>query len=581
LSQARDQYTKLLKKYLLPHRGFLVALSFLLFSNIGLLLINPQIMRSFIDTAKEGAPLEAIVWIGILFLCVALVNEVTGIGARYVSEKLAWRSTNSLREDLALHCLRLDMAFHNKKTPGEMIERIDGDVASLANFFSEFTIRVFGNVLLLTGVLVVLAWEDWRIGAMMAVYSGIVMGALLMMRTVAVPHWKEAREASANLYGFIEEHLQGTEDIRSNGATGHTMNLLYGFAGKRMKVEYRAGLVNIRLWGLTQSLHVVGHILALVLGYYLYNQGLVTVGTVFMVFWYTDMLFRPLNQLTRQMEDFQRAAASISRVQKLLETTTRIVSREDRVVTDGALGVRFSNVTFGYDPEEPVLHDVTFDLAPGKTLGLLGRTGSGKSTMSRLLFRLYDVTDGEIILGGEDLRDLSISEVRHRVGMVTQSVQLFRGTVRDNLTFFDPTVPDDHILRVIDRMGLTEWFGTLPRGLDTELQSEGGGLSAGEAQLLTFTRVFLKDPGLVILDEASSRLDPATESQIENAVDHLLENRSGIIIAHRLSTVQRADDILILDDGRIVEHGARVDLVADPHSRFSELLKTGMTEVLS
>lgn len=581
MSQARSQYVKLLKQYLLPHRGLLSGLTLLLFSSIGLQLVNPQIMRSFIDTAKAGAPLESIVWIGVLFLCVALVNEGAGIGARYLSEKLAWTSTNALREDLALHCLRLDMGFHNQKTPGEMIERVDGDVASLANFFSEFTIRVLGNVILLSGVLGALYWENVRIGGAMTIYAIVVLGSLLAMRNIAVPHWKEAREASADLFGFLEEHLSGTEDIRANGATGHSMNLLYGFAGKRLKKELRASFVSIRLYSLTTALHVVGHILALILGYYLYNQGVVTVGTVFMIFWYTDMLFRPLSQLTRQMEDFQKAAASISRIEELTGTTTQIVSAKEKLLDDGPLGVRFANVTFGYDPEEPVLHDVSFELKAGRTLGLLGRTGSGKSTISRLLFRLYDVTDGRIELGGEDLRDLAISEVRHRVGMVTQSVQLFRGTVRDNLTFFDPEVPDAHILGVIDRMGLTEWFGTLPDGLDTELENEGGGLSAGEAQLLTFTRVFLKDPGLVILDEASSRLDPATETQIENAVDHLLEDRTGIIIAHRLATVQRADDILILEDGRIVEHGARLDLIADPTSRFSGLLRTGLTEVLS
>lgn len=581
MGKARSQYIKLLKQYLLPHRGLLAALAFLLFSNIGLQLINPQIMRSFIDTAKAAAPLDDIVFIGLLFLGVALVNEVMGIGARYVSEKLAWTSTNALREDLALHCLRLDMSFHNKKTPGEMIERIDGDIASLASFFSDFTIRVFGNLLLLTGVLGALYWENVRIGAGMTVYAFVTVGSLLLMRNIAVPHWKEAREASANLFGFLEEHLSGTEDIRANGATGNTMNLLYGFAGERLRKELRAGIVSVRLYSLTTFLYVLGHILALVLGYYLYNQGAITVGTVFMIFWYTDMLFRPLSQLTRQMEDFQKAAASISRIEELTETTTSIVARHDKTLTDGPLGVTFDHVTFGYDPEEPVLHDVSFNLQAGRTLGLLGRTGSGKSTMSRLLFRLYDVTDGRILLGGADLRDLAISEVRHRVGMVTQSVQLFRGTVRDNLTFFDPTVADDHILRVIDRMGLTPWFETLPDGLNTELENEGGGLSAGEAQLLTFTRVFLKNPGLVILDEASSRLDPATEAQIENAVDHLLEERTGIIIAHRLATVQRADDILILDDGRIIEHGPRAELAADPTSRFSVLLKTGMTEVLS
>jgi ATP-binding cassette subfamily B protein/ATP-binding cassette subfamily C protein len=203
--------------------------------------------------------------------------------------------------------------------------------------------------------------------------------------------------------------------------------------------------------------------------------------------------------------------------------------------------------------------------------------------MTRLLYRLYDPTSGAICLGASaaiNIRQTPLDELRGRIGLVTQEVQLFRATVRDNLTFFNPTIPDTRILAVIDDLGLHEWFGRLPNGLDTELQTEGSSLSAGEAQLLAFTRVFLQDPGLVILDEASSRLDPATERLIERAVDRLLQNRTGIIIAHRLATVQRADDILILDRGCIQEYGPRTRLVEDPNSRFAQLLQTGMEEVL-
>jgi len=181
---------------------------------------------------------------------------------------------------------------------------------------------------------------------------------------------------------------------------------------------------------------------------------------------------------------------------------------------------------------------------------------------------------------GADIRQGQLAELRTRVGMVTQSVQLFRATIRDNLTFFDSHVSDAHILEVIDDIGLMPWYDNQNQGLDTELQSGGSGLLAGQAQLLTFVRVFLKDPGLVILDEATSRLDPATENMIERAIDKLLQQRTAIIIAHRLSTVQRVDDILILDGGHIAEHGRRRDLVADENSRFSQLLKTGLTEAL-
>jgi len=221
-------------------------------------------------------------------------------------------------------------------------------------------------------------------------------------------------------------------------------------------------------------------------------------------------------------------------------------------------------------------------------LGLLGRTGSGKSTLVRLLFRFYDPDSGSILFGGggdreslSDIRQLPLAELRQRVGMVTQEIHLFHASVRDNLTFFASSERDERILQVIRELGLGKWYDSLPEGLDTVLESGGGGLSAGEAQLLAFVRVFLQDPRLVILDEASSRLDPATETLLEGAIDRLLRERTAIIIAHRLRTVRRADDILILEAGRVVEYGVRERLVADAASRFSGLLAFGLEEVLA
>jgi ABC-type multidrug transport system fused ATPase/permease subunit len=241
-------------------------------------------------------------------------------------------------------------------------------------------------------------------------------------------------------------------------------------------------------------------------------------------------------------------------------------------------------VTFAYDDEagsEVVLDDVSFDIAPGRVVGLLGRTGSGKSTIARLATRLYEPQGGEVRVGDLATWDIDMAELRRKVAMVTQDVQLFRATIRDNLTFFDSTVSDATLLDVIHRLELDEWLASLPEGLDTMLQSGSGGLSAGQAQLLAFTRVFLRNPGVVVLDEASSRLDPATEALIERAVDHLLEGRTAILIAHRLDTVARADDIIILDNGRVIESGERRSLQKNPKSRFSQLLAAGMEEALA
>jgi ABC-type multidrug transport system fused ATPase/permease subunit len=280
------------------------------------------------------------------------------------------------------------------------------------------------------------------------------------------------------------------------------------------------------------------------------------------------------------MEDLQKAGAGIVRVQELAAATSALHDPAAPVpLPSGALDVAFDGVSFGYGDDEMVLEDLSFRLAPGTVLGLLGRTGSGKTTISRLLFRLYDPASGAIRLGGIDLRDAQRADIRGRVGMVTQDVQLFRATVRDNVTFFDRAVDDERILAALEDLGLADWYAGLPEGLDTVLGAGGAGVSAGEAQLLAFTRVFLKDPGLVILDEASSRLDPATERLIERAVERLLVGRTGIIIAHRLATILRADQVMILERGRIAEYGDRVALTNDPDSRLAALLRTGLEAV--
>jgi ABC-type multidrug transport system fused ATPase/permease subunit len=227
------------------------------------------------------------------------------------------------------------------------------------------------------------------------------------------------------------------------------------------------------------------------------------------------------------------------------------------------------------------LNGLSFDLKPGSILGLLGRTGSGKTTLGRLIFRLYDVKAGSIKVNDADLREAHLDTLRRNIAIVTQDVQLFRASIRDNLTFFDRSIPDERILQTLEELELGDWYRSLPNGLDTELEPGGRSLSAGEGQLLAFTRVFLRDPALVILDEASSRLDPTTEGRLERAIDRLLQGRTAIIIAHRLHTVHRADEIMILEDGSICEYGDRAQLVSDPGSRFYRLLQTGLEEVLA
>jgi ABC-type multidrug transport system fused ATPase/permease subunit len=300
---------------------------------------------------------------------------------------------------------------------------------------------------------------------------------------------------------------------------------------------------------------------------------------VYLVVMYTAMLRRPTEQLRNEVQDFQVAGASLVRVEELLATTPRISDGPGAQLPAGPLSVAFENVTFGYGDGDAVLHDLDVRIEPGRVLGILGRTGCGKTSMIRLVPRFHDPDLGTVRLGGVDIRDVSLDAVRSRVGLVTQEVTLFGASVRDNLALFDDAVPDEGIHAAIDAVGLASWFDTLPEGLATRLGPGGAGLSAGQAQLLACARIMLGNPDIVILDEASSRLDPISERLLHRALGRMLANRTGIIVAHRLSTFAYADDILVLADGRVQEHGPRIELAADPDSHYSRLLRLGIEGV--
>ncbi len=499
--------------------------------------------------------------------------------ATYVSENVAWMATNHLRTDLVAHCLGLDMAFHKAHTAGELIERIDGDVNTLSNFFSQFVVHLLSNTILLIGVLLLLFSTDLRVGLAVTAFAVVALIILIGIRSRAVPFWVADRQMSANFFGFLGEQLAGTEDIRANGATGYVMQRFYLLLRSWLPVTRRASLVSYAMGMTTLTVFAIGNAIAFAIGGYLWSIGAITIGTVYLIFYYTNLLTQPIEQIRTQLQDLQKAGASIQRVQELLRIQPAIVDCAGVALPQGALSVEFRDVSFSYVAENTVLQHLTFSLQPGKVLGVLGRTGSGKTTLARLLLRLYDFQEGGISLEGVPIGNVSLRELRQRVGMVTQDVQLFHATVRDNLTFFNRAIPDEQILTVLNDLELSTWYRALPQGLDTELGSDGEGLSAGEAQLLAFTRAFLANPGLVILDEASSRLDPATEHLIERAVSKLLQGRTGIVIAHRLGTIQRADEILILEDGQLLEHNSREALADDTSSRFYRLLQTGLEEV--
>ena len=577
LSVRFRQYVELLVRYLRPQAGMVAALAVLLFTGIGLQLANPQIVRYFIDEALAGSPVSRLIAAAVLFTAIAVVQQLVNVLAAYTSGRVGWTATNALRADLGEHCLSLDMSFHNDRTPGEMIERIDGDANELGGFFSTFVINLLGNALLLVGILALLFREDWRAGLALTAFTAVMLAVLARMRHLAVAHSRAERDASTETFGFIEERLSGREEIWANGAKPYVDRRFRELMRVWFRADLRAGLMTAIMFDINGFMFRVGSAMSLAVGAYLFLNDLATIGTVYLIFHYTSLIGTPVQSMTRQLNTLQRATASLVRIYELFQHRRTVLDGDGSLVV-AEPSLRLEEVSFGYGEGSPVLKDVTFDLRPGRVLGVVGRTGSGKTTLARLLVRLYDPDKGRILLGGEDIRGCGVADLRDSIAMVAQDVRIFHGTIRDNLTLYDRSVDDERLLDGLDRLGIMGWYRTQPDGLDTQLGSGGTGLSSGEAQLLALSRIFLRDPQVVVLDEPTSRLDRATEAHIESALDELVAGRTVVLIAHHLATVQRCDDILVLDDGRVIEQGSRERLAAGPGSRFHRLLQTGLEE---
>jgi len=580
MNRSFKKYSGFLSKYLKPLKWKIAILTLLLGINIALQLISPRIIRFFIDGAQKNAAPKKLIYAAILFMGAAILQQIIILLSTYVSQKVGWRATNSLREDLIEKVLGLDMDFHKSHQPGELIERVDGDVTNLFNYFSKLFINLLSNGVLLLGILVLLFLEDIRIGLALTIFVAATIFILCKMQMKAISAWDVEREADAKMYGFLGEGLTAIEDIRSNGAVSYIM---YGFQKQLQKIypiRLKANMRGYSMWMITDGMFALGIAASLGVGGYLWKTGVITIGTVYLVFDYTRRLEGPIRQIRAQLEDLQKAGASIKRVNELLGLESKLIDGTGSKLEEGPISISAKDIAFNYDSDTPVLKDVSLSLDKGKILGVLGRTGSGKTTLARLIVRLYDIENGELCLNGRGIKSIPLESLRKKVAYVTQDVQLFHATVRDNITFFNRNIKDETILNTINAVGLGTWYESLKDGLDTMIEAGGGNLSSGEAQLLAFVRVFLKNPGLVILDEASSRLDPITEGLIEKAMSKLVENRTCIIIAHRLHTIHRADDILILDDGSIIEYGDRCELVEDKDSNFYRLLQTGIEEVL-
>ncbi|SMC20612.1 ATP-binding cassette, subfamily B [Desulfacinum hydrothermale DSM 13146] len=558
---------KRLFPYLRPHGseiGLAVVLS-LLISAADLTL--PYLLRLGVDryiTAQavpQAQRLQGLSKLAALFGALMAVGFAAEFFQVLLLEWTGQRIMHRLRQDLFRHVIGLDLPFFRTNPVGKLVTRLTNDIQNMHEMFTSVIVTVFNDLLRIVGILCVLFWMDASLTAILIGLIPIMLGATLKFSLLAREAFRRIRTRLAQINAFLQEVLAGLSVLQIFGREADTLRR---FADLN-EAHRKAALHQIHLFGLfVPFIEVLNSAAVAVIIWYGGGQALrqaVSLGVLVAFISYIRLFFRPLRELSQKFSIVQSALASAERIFELMDTRPDLPAPPAPKRLEKLQGtVTFQDVTFGYDPDRPVLRNVSFHVDPGRTLAIVGPTGAGKTTLINLLERFYDPLEGRVLVDGCDLRTLDPAWWRRRMGLVMQDVFIVPGTLRENVCLdADPT--EARLRHILELAQLSDLVEALPLGLDTPLGEGGIDLSAGQKQLLSFARMLARDPVILILDEATSNVDSETEMRIQRAIHSAMAGRTSIVIAHRLSTIRRADRILVLDGGRIVEEGTHEELM--------------------
>ena len=497
------------------------------------------------------------------------------------------RLTARIRDDLFSHAMALSLRFHDRTPVGKLLTRLTSDVDALAEVFGSGAVGVLADLVTLIVIAVTMISIEWRLGLLLMLSQiPVVFGILWLQSRYRKANYR-VREELGQLNADLQENLQGLEVVQMFRREG-----VNSARFSRTTDSYRQAITGTILYDSSISAFIEWVALTAVavvlgLGGSMVTEGFMGLGTLTTFILYSQRLFDPLRQLAERFTQIQGGLTAVERIGELLEQPIEIAELPDNQKTAAAVRsgierssageVIFENVSFSYRADDPILQDLSFRINPGEHVALVGPTGSGKTTIIRLLCRLYEPQQGRILLDGIDIRQLPIPTLRQRLGVVLQDTFLFSGNVADNLRL-DAPISTDVLRKTCRDLGLGPLLQRLPDGLATELRERGGNLSSGERQLLSVARVAIRDPSVLVMDEATAFMDPSTEATLQRDLDRLLKQRTAIVIAHRLATVEAADRILVLKKGRVVEQGNHLELrsAGGLYAQLAELQERGL-----
>jgi ABC-type multidrug transport system fused ATPase/permease subunit len=526
-------------------------------------LAVPYLLKVAIDGGIGAKDLTVLTWVIVAFVGVSLVN----LGASYLQTYLSsWVGSHiiyDLRRQLFAHLQKLSLDFFSRQKTGWIVSRLTNDIDALDQLVTDGVTTLVTNSLTFVGAIAFLFILDWRLALATLTIMPLLIGGTLIFRAKSARAYAQVRNKIGDVSAHLQESISGIRVLKAFRREQSDYERLDVANAAYRDVNMRTVVQSGLYFPFVEFISAAAVVIVLWYGGTLIGGNTLQIGVLVAFIGYLNSFFDPLQQLSQLYNTFQASMAAVQKIYTVLDTEPDMLDAPDAVDLPDVRGeVELRGVTFGYDPEHPVLHDVDLKIPAGKTVALVGATGAGKSTVIKLLARFYDPTEGAVLVDGHDLRKVTASSLREQLAVVPQEAFLFSGSVLDNIRFARPSADPDEVKRVARIVGVHDFVESLPDGYDTEVQEGGSALSTGQRQLISFARALLADPRILILDEATSSVDAESERRIERAMEVLFSGRTSVIVAHRLSTVRYADEILVIDGGRVVERGTHDELVA-------------------
>jgi len=548
--------------YLKPYRGSAyLAIVCLLFGSV-FSVLQPYLTKVAIDRYIRSDNIAGLNKIAILYIGTLVLVFGLSFAQTWLINLMGQKIMRDLRMEIFRHLQRLDVAFFDRNPVGRLMTRVTTDVDALNELFTAGVISVFEDVFMLSGIIVSLFLLNYRLALAIVAILPLLILVTLVFKIKVRDSYRRVRTAIARINAFLQENITGAAVVQLFGQEKKQ----YGRFRRINKEHLDANLQSIFYYAIFYPiLELISALAIACIIWYGGHQvlaGALTLGTLVAFIQYSDRFFRPISDLSEKYTILQSAMASSERIFKLLDTPPSIASPDRPETVDARRGsIEFRNVGFSYNPGEPVLRDISFRVEPGQTVAVVGATGAGKSTIISLLSRFYEVDAGEILIGGVNIRDFDLQELRRSIGIVLQDVFLFSGSVAENIRLGDAGISDEDVERAAETVHAAHFIRALEKRYAARVGERGSSLSVGQKQLLAFARALAHDPKILVLDEATSSIDTETEMLIRDALERLMADRTSIIIAHRLSTVQKADRIIVLHHGRIRETGTHQELL--------------------